>query len=105
MSILRALVGNACLSIIALAACSRGPTEGNAMTIDDKTTKNEAAIRELVDGLVTAIPTKNIDGIMSSYATDLVAFDIVPPLQFVGARGYKKPWQDVLGHYETLDYE
>jgi len=61
------------------------------MTIEDKTTKNEAAIRELIDGLVTAIRAKNIDGVMSSYASDLVAFDIVPPLQFVGATEYTKP--------------
>jgi uncharacterized protein (TIGR02246 family) len=100
------LLGSACLCIIALVtACSRGPTAGNAMTIEDKRTKNEAAIRELIDGLVTAIRAKNIDGVMSSYATDLVAFDIVPPLQFVGARAYNKPWQDVFERYQKLDYE
>jgi uncharacterized protein (TIGR02246 family) len=75
------------------------------MTIEDKTTKNEAAIRELIDGLVTAIRAKNIDGVMSSYASDLVAFDIVPPLQFVGATEYTKPWQDVFERFETIDYE
>jgi uncharacterized protein (TIGR02246 family) len=75
------------------------------MTIEDRTTKNEAAIRELIDGLVMAIRAKNIDGVMASYAIDLVAFDIVPPLQFVGARAYRKPWQDVFERYQTLDYE
>lgn len=105
MSTLRALLGSACLCIALVTACSRGPTEGKAMTIDDKTTKNEAAIRDLIDGLVAAIRAKNIDGVMASYATDLVAFDIVPPLQFVGVRTYKKPWQDVFEHYQTLDYE
>lgn len=75
------------------------------MTIEHKTTKNEAAIRELIDGLVTAIRARNIDAVMASYATDLVAFDIVPPLQFVGARAYRKPWQDVFERFQTLDYE
>ena len=50
------------------------------MPIEDKRTKNEAAIRGLNDALVTAIRAKNIDGVMASYAPDLVAFDIVAPL-------------------------
>jgi uncharacterized protein (TIGR02246 family) len=106
MSTLRALFAGACLCIIALVAgCSRGPTEGNAMNIEDKRTRNEAAIRELNDGLVAAIRAKNIDGVMASYAPDLVAFDIVPPLQFVGTRAYKNPWQEVFERYQALEYE
>ena len=83
----------------------RGPSEGKAMTIENTRTTNEAAIRELVDGLATAIRGKNLDGVMSAYATDLVAFDIVPPLQFVGARAYRRPWQDVFERFQMLDYE
>jgi ketosteroid isomerase-like protein len=75
------------------------------MSIKHERTKNEAAIRELIDGLVAAIRAKNIDGIMSFYANDLVAFDIVPPLQFVGVSVYRKPWQDVLERFQVLDYE
>jgi uncharacterized protein (TIGR02246 family) len=105
MSTLRALLGRTCLCIALVTACSRGSTGGNAMTSDDNRTKNEAAIRTVIDGLVTAIRTKNIDAVMSSYAPDLVAFDIVPPLQFVGAGAFKKPWQDVFARFETVDYE
>jgi uncharacterized protein (TIGR02246 family) len=106
VSTLRALLGSAGLCIIALVtARSRGPTEGKAMTIEDRRMKDEAAIRELIDGLATAIRGKDIDGVMASYATDLVAFDIVPPLQFVGTGVYKKPWQDVFERFETIDYE
>jgi uncharacterized protein (TIGR02246 family) len=75
------------------------------MTSENERTKNETAIRELIDGLVTAIRAKNLDGVMSSYASDLVAFDIVPPLRFVGATELKKPWQDVFDRFETIDYE
>ena len=75
------------------------------MSIEHKRTKNEAMIRELIDALVAAIRAKNMDGIMSSYATDLVAFDIIPPLQFVGVSAYRKPWQEVLERFQTLDYE
>jgi|SRR5689334_17880308 len=75
------------------------------MSIEDNRAKNEAMIRELFDQLVAAIRAKNLDGVMSSYATDLVAFDIVPPLQFVGVSAYRKPWQDVFERFQTLDYE
>lgn len=106
MSILRAL-GHACFCIGAAVpvACSRGADEGTAMTIEDKRTKNEKAIRELNDHLVTAIRAKNLDGVMATYAPDLVAFDIIEPLQFVGASAYRKPWQDVFERFQTLDYE
>lgn len=66
---------------------------------------DEATIRELIDGLVAAIRAKDLDGVMSSYATDLVAFDVIPPLQFVGAGAYRRPWQDVFERFQTLDYE
>jgi ketosteroid isomerase-like protein len=82
-----------------------GSTENIAMTTNDTTTKNEAAIRQLIDRLVAAIRAKDIDSVMASYATDLVAFDIIEPLQFVGIRAYKKPWQDVFERFQTLDYE
>lgn len=75
------------------------------MGIADRRTENEAAIRKLIDGLVTAICAKDIDRVMSSYADDLVAFDIVPPLQFVGASAYSTPWRDVFERFQTLDYE
>ena len=57
---------------------------------EDRTT-NEAAIRELIDGFVEAVRAKDINGVMSVYAPDLVAFDVVPPLQYVGAEAFRKP--------------
>jgi len=105
MSTLRALLGSTCLCIALVTACSRGPTEANAMTSDDNRTKNVAAIRTVIDSLVTAIRTKNIDAVMSSYAPTSSRFDIVPPLQFVGAGAFRKPWQDVFARFETIDYE
>ena len=45
----------------------------------------EALIRQRVEALVNAIRAKDIDGITSLYAPDLVSFDIAPPLRYVGA--------------------
>jgi uncharacterized protein (TIGR02246 family) len=105
MSTLRALGGGMCLCVALVTACSRGPTGGKAMTSDDHRTKNEAAIRGVIDDLVIAIRSKDLHAVMASYAPDLVAFDIVPPLQFVGAGAFEKPWRDVFARFETIDYE
>ncbi|HEY1534075.1 MAG TPA: hypothetical protein VGF76_08650, partial [Polyangiaceae bacterium] len=64
MSLLRAL-GPACLCMVTFAtACTRGPNEVNPMTLKDNRMKDEAAIRELLDSLVTGIREKNIDRVM-----------------------------------------
>jgi hypothetical protein len=44
----------------------------------------EALIRQRVADCVTALRAKDIDGVMSVYAPNLVSFDIAPPLRYVG---------------------
>lgn len=75
------------------------------MTIEETITKNEAAIRALVDKLVKGLRAKDIDSVVSVYAPDLVAFDIVPPMQYVGAESYRKRWTEVFESFETIHYE
>jgi ketosteroid isomerase-like protein len=55
------------------------------MTTDSSRTKDEAAIRELIDGFVKAIRAKDIYGVMSVFAPEVVSFDLGPPLQHGGA--------------------
>lgn len=45
----------------------------------------EALIRRRVEDSAKALRAKDIDGVMSLYAPDIVSFDIVPPLRYVGA--------------------
>ena len=76
------------------------------MSTEESRRHDEAAIRELIDRLFQAVRAKNIDEVMSAYAADMVAFDIVPPLQFVGTKAFRKPWQDVFETYRgPIDYE
>lgn len=75
------------------------------MTTEETITKNETAIRAVVDKLVNGLRTKDINSVVSVYAPDLVAFDIVPPLQYVGAESYRKRWQEVFESFETIHYE
>jgi ketosteroid isomerase-like protein len=55
----------------------------------------EALIRQRVQDLVKALRAKNIDGIISIYAPNMVSFDIVPPLRYVGADHKRRAWQEV----------
>jgi ketosteroid isomerase-like protein len=68
--------------------------------MSEDTATNQAAIRELIDGYVNAIRNHDIEGVVSAYAADLVAFDVVPPLKSVGAERYRKVWQEV---FEMLE--
>ena len=70
------------------------------------TSTNEAQVRALIDGYVDAIRNHDIDVVVSAYAEDLVAFDVVPPLQSVGAERYRKVWQQVFEMLEKpIPYE
>ena len=45
----------------------------------------EALIRQRIEDLVKALNAKDIECVMSHFAPNLVSFDIVPPLRYVGA--------------------
>jgi uncharacterized protein (TIGR02246 family) len=62
------------------------------MTIAEKN-NNEAAIRYLIDRFAKAFRAKDVDGIMSFFASDIVSFDILPPLAAV-ADTFVKHWEE-----------
>lgn len=81
------------------------PSSQTVMTIEDKT-KNEAAIRELINGFVSAIRAKDIDGVMSVFAPQVVSFDFGPPLQHGGGETFSKRWRELFESYQSpIDYE
>ncbi len=56
--------------------------------------------------VVEAIRAMDLDGVMSIYASDIVSFDIVSPLQHVGAETKRKNWVDAFAQYQRpLGYE
>jgi len=74
------------------------------MTLDNCT--DEAAIRALLDGFVKAIRGKDIHGVMSVFAPDVVSFDFGPPLQHGGGEPFRKRWQELFDAYQgAIDYE
>ena len=67
---------------------------------------DEADIRQRIDQLVQAIRVMDLEGVKPIYAPDIVSFDIVPPLQHMGAEAKWKNWVDVFTAYQRpLGYE
>lgn len=69
------------------------------MAADDQTGE-EAEIRQLIDGFQRAIRAKDLGGVLSVYAPDIVSFDLVPPMQHVGIAAYRRPWEDTFASFE-----
>jgi ketosteroid isomerase-like protein len=66
----------------------------------------EADIRQRIDKLAQAIRAADLEGVKPIYAPEIVSFDIVPPLQHVGAEAKWKNWADVFTAYQhPLGYE
>ena len=58
-----------------------------------------ARVRERVEDLARAIHAKDIDGVMSLYAPNLVSFDIHAPLLYVGAERKRRFWEGAFAAY------
>jgi uncharacterized protein (TIGR02246 family) len=53
---------------------------------------NEAAIRPVVEDWAGAVRRKDIAGILRNHSSDILMFDVPPPLQSKGIEAYEKTW-------------
>jgi uncharacterized protein (TIGR02246 family) len=60
---------------------------------------DEAEIRQWLDRWVAAFRVHDVNAIMAMYTPDVVAYDVVPPLQYVGADAYRKDYEEFLAQY------
>lgn len=66
----------------------------------------EASIRERVESWAVAIGAKNIEGVMSIYAPNLVSFDLDPPLRYHGCDNKRRAWEEFFAaHSGDIRYE
>jgi uncharacterized protein (TIGR02246 family) len=66
----------------------------------------EALIRQRIEDYANAISAKDIDGVMSLFAPNLVSFDIaIKTLRYAGADNKRREWQKVFATYRSIDYE
>lgn len=82
------------------------PEKHEIMTNRKNNERDEAEVRQLIDGFVEAFHTRNVDLMMSLYAPEFVAFDIVPPLQDVGKDQYRKTWEKAFAFFQgPIEFE
>jgi ketosteroid isomerase-like protein len=67
--------------------------------------EDEAKIRQRVDEIVEGIGAKDLEGLKRIYATDVVSFDVEPPLQHVGIEAKLKNWAKVFTFFQDVTYE
>ncbi len=76
------------------------------MAVEKNKKNDEAEIKRLIEGGVEACRARDIDGVMSIYARELVSFDLVPPLRYVGAGEYRKRWEETFSSFQgPIGYE
>ena len=70
---------------------------------------DEAAIRQWFAAFTKAFEARDVNAIMAFYSPEVVAYDLVPPLQYVGGDAYRKDWETFCSgfkgplHMETRD--
>jgi ketosteroid isomerase-like protein len=76
------------------------------MTVEETKNNEEAELKRVIEGGVEAFRARDIDGMMSMYAPELVSFDLVPPLRYVGADAYRKRWEETFSSFQgPIGYE
>ena len=64
--------------------------------------EDEVATKEIrgwLDRWTKAFAAKDVDAIMALYTDDVIAYDVVPPLQYAGKAEYRTDYQQFLSQY------
>src|SRR5262245_36194729 len=61
---------------------------------------NEAEIRQALQRWAKEFRTHDVDGIMAMYEPDVVAYDILAALQYVGKDAYRKDYIEFLAQFD-----
>lgn len=76
------------------------------MTAENSRTVDEARIRELIDERVGAIRAGDVDALMSAHAPDVMMFDALDPLRYVGSGAVRERAAQWLSWYRgPVGYE
>ena len=70
--------------------------------MDAQYANGEAEIRKRIDNWAAAIRAKDLEGVMSIYAQDVVSFDVEAPLQYAGSEAKRKRWLDTFALYQRV---
>ncbi|WP_069161119.1 YybH family protein [Nocardia altamirensis] len=66
---------------------------------------DEAALAQQVDKIIEGVRARDIEALKRCYATDVVSFDVEPPLQHVGVDAKMRNWAKVFTFFTEVTYE
>jgi ketosteroid isomerase-like protein len=70
-----------------------------------RTTEDEV-LREQIGTLAQAIRDKDIDALMTHYAPDIIAYDVMPPLAVQGIADYRKNYEQWFATFQgPIDFQ
>jgi uncharacterized protein (TIGR02246 family) len=88
------------LGVAAVASVTaNGQRESPSAAAGDLAAAQE--IRGWIDQWRKAVSAKDVDRVMALYTDDVVAYDVVPPLQYVGKAAYRADYQQFFSQYES----
>lgn len=79
-------------SLALLAGCTAHPKVNSRRAVDE--------IEARYGQWKKAFEAGDLNGIMAVYSPDVVAYDVVPPLQFSGADAYRKDYANFLAQFK-----
>src|SRR4029077_16935433 len=77
---------------------ANGQTDSSPAALGDPAAAQE--IHGWLDHWTKAFSAKDVDRVMELYTDDVVAYDIVPPLQYIGKPAYRADYQQFFAQYE-----
>ena len=76
------------------------------MPVTERRIRDDTSVRDRVASLAQAIRDKDVDSLMTHYAPDVVAYDIMPPLAVLSAADYRKKFEQWFASMRgPIDYE
>ena len=70
------------------------------MRNENTPTTNVDAIRDLIDQQIEAVRNKDIEASLASYADDVLSFDVIEPLRFMGKEAIRKRLKEWFSSFE-----
>ncbi|MBG1261716.1 YybH family protein [Nostoc commune] len=76
------------------------------MTTENSKSNDEAQIRTIIEERVKAVRDKDINALLSNHAPDILSFDVINPLQYIGADTVRERAQKWVSSYQgSIGYE
>lgn len=76
------------------------------MTMESSQASDEAQVRAIIEGRVASVSNKDINALLSNHATDVLAFDVLNPLQYSGLDKVRERAEKWLSSYQnSIGYE